>query len=58
MRFHADRNVAGATSGRGGIVSLNVEVLIEGEDYVRDADDVFVMADVLVAEPVSIELVP
>lgn len=58
VRFHTDRNVAAVTSGRGGIVSLNVEPLIEGEDYVRDADEVFVMADVLVAEPVSIELVP
>ncbi len=59
VRFDADRNVARAASGcRGGIVALNIEPLIEGEDYVRVGDRVFVMADVLVAEPVSIELVP
>jgi hypothetical protein len=43
---------------RGGIVHLDIEPLVEDEDYERDGDDVYVMADVLVAEPVNIELKP
>ena len=59
VRFEADRNVACAECGcRGGMVALNVEPLTEGEDYVREGDRVFVMADVLVAEPLTIELMP
>jgi hypothetical protein len=43
---------------RGGIVHLDIEPLIEGEDYQREGDDVYVMADALVAEPVNIEMRP
>ena len=43
---------------RGGIVHLDIEPLVEDEDYHREADDVYVLADVLVGEPVNIELRP
>ncbi|MFW5868057.1 MAG: hypothetical protein ACOCX2_09590 [Armatimonadota bacterium] len=43
---------------RGGIVHLDIEPLVDGEDYQREGDDVYVMADVLVGEPVNIELRP
>ncbi|MFO8079950.1 MAG: hypothetical protein R6V07_06535 [Armatimonadota bacterium] len=43
---------------RGGIVHLDIEPLTEGEDYRRDGGDVYVMADVLVGEPVNIEFKP
>jgi hypothetical protein len=43
---------------RGGIVHLDIDSLVEGEEYQREGDDVYVMADVLVAEPVNIEMRP
>ncbi|MFP4249088.1 MAG: hypothetical protein ACLFU7_05480 [Armatimonadota bacterium] len=43
---------------RGGIVHLDIEPLAEGEDYRREGGDVYVMADVLVGEPVNIEFKP
>ncbi len=59
VRFTPDREAAGDESGcRGGIVTLDIDPLVEGEDYRQDGDDVYVMADVLVVEPVSIELTP
>lgn len=41
---------------RGGLVHLDIAPLVEDEDYVRDGEDVYVMADVLIGEPVSIEI--
>ncbi|MFW6156722.1 MAG: hypothetical protein ACOC7J_05335 [Armatimonadota bacterium] len=59
VRFSADRDAEQAAARcRGGIVTLDLAPLTEDEDYVRDGDDVYVMADVLVARPVTIELVP
>jgi hypothetical protein len=43
---------------RGGIIHLDIEPLAEGEDYRRDGDTVYVMADVLVSEPVDIDFRP
>lgn len=43
---------------RGGIIALDLDGLSEGEDFRRDGDDVYVMADVLVGESVNIELTP
>jgi len=59
VRFSTKPNAACATgSCRGGIVHLGIEPLAEGEDYIREGDDIYVMADVLVAEPVNIEIKP
>ncbi len=59
VRFEPDRDVARAKIAcRGGVVALDVEPLIEGEDFIRESGQVFVNADVLVAEPVQIELMP
>lgn len=57
VRFVADRTRMTGNC-RGGLVILDLEQLNEGHDYVREGDDVFVLADVLVAEPVTIELRP
>jgi len=59
VRFTADREAARAASGcRGGIVHLDIDLLTEDEEYRREGGVVYVMADVLVAEPVRIELMP
>lgn len=59
VRFTTDRDEARAASGcRGGIVHLDIDPLVEDEEYHREGDDIYVMADVLVAEPVSIQLHP
>lgn len=59
VRFTADHEAERARSGcRGGIVTLDIDPLVEGEDYHREGHTVCVMADVLVAEPVSIQLHP
>lgn len=59
VRFSTKPNAACATgSCRGGVVHLDIEPLIEGDDYQRDGEDVYVMADALVAQPVSIKLRP
>jgi len=50
--------VRGGGACRGGIVALDIALLAEGQDYVREGGDVCVLADVLVAEPVTIELLP
>lgn len=57
VRFVTER--ARATSVcRGGLVILDLGPLIEGEEYVRDGGEVFVLADVLIVEPLTIELQP
>jgi len=57
VRFVTDR--ARATGAcRGGVVMLDLAPMVESDDYVRERGEVFVLADVLVAEPVSIELQP
>jgi hypothetical protein len=59
VRFTTDKDASRAEVGcRGGIVTLDIDPLVEGEDYRREGDHVYVMADVLVAEPVSIQLHP
>jgi len=39
-------------------VALDIALLTEGQDYVREGGDVCVLADVLIAERVTIELLP
>lgn len=57
LRFVSER--ARATGAcRGGLVILDLGPLVEGEEYVRAGGEVFVLADVLVAEPLTIELQP
>lgn len=59
VRFTADREAARAAARcRGGIVHLDIDPLTEGEEYRREGSAVYVMADVLVAEPVRVELMP
>ncbi|MGI5819514.1 MAG: hypothetical protein ACOX9R_15600 [Armatimonadota bacterium] len=59
VRFTADEDAARRGAGcRGGIVHLDIGALVEDEDYLSEADHVYVMADVLIGEPVSIELKP
>ncbi len=57
VRFTPDATEADGDC-RGGIVSLDLAYLAEGDDYQREGDAVYVMADVLVAQPVSIALKP
>lgn len=59
VRFAADSAAAEADANcRGGIVSIDLAPLVEGEEYQREGDAVYVIADVLVAEPVKIGLKP
>ncbi|GEM_PF-4688953 len=59
VRFEPDRDsVRAKIACRGGVVALDIEPLIEDEDFIREGGQVFVNADVLVAEPVQIELMP
>lgn len=59
VRFSTDERAARARAGcRGGIVRLELDSLVEGDEYRREGDDVYITADVLVGEPVHIELSP
>lgn len=59
MSFSPEPEVAEAQTGcRGGIVSVDLTPLIEGEEYRREEEVFYVIADALVAEPVSISLRP
>lgn len=59
VRFTSDREAAqAAVDCRGGVVALDLAPLTEGEDYLREGGDVYVLADVLVQEPVSVQMRP
>ena len=59
VRFSADRDTEEATARcRGGIVTIDIESLAEEDDYARDGDTVYVMADALVGAAVTIDLKP
>jgi hypothetical protein len=56
VRFTPQRN---ARSGcRGGLVALDLADLTDGEDFVREGDEVYVMADVLIGEELTIHIQP
>lgn len=57
IRFVTDRARANGVC-RGGLVTLDLGPLVEGDEYVCEGGDVFVLADVLVAQRVTIELNP
>lgn len=58
MRFSPDRERAKrGARGRGGMVSLDIEPLTDGQDYLRlENGDVQVLAFAVVDEPVTIEM--
>ncbi len=59
IRFTPDEAAARAQATcRGGVVTLDIALLSEGSDYVRRGGHVYVAADVLVGEPVTIDLRP
>jgi len=59
IRFTPDEDAARAQATcRGGLVILDIALLTEGSDYLRRGGEVFVAADVLVGEPVTIDLRP
>lgn len=57
VRFVSTRE-HGIGDCRGGVVALDLAPLTEGEDYLREGGDVYVLADVLVQEPVSVQMRP
>ena len=59
IRFDADPAQAEARATcRGGIVTLDLTGLAETDEYQREDDGVYVAADVLVAQSLSISLKP
>jgi len=59
VRFIADREAAAADADcRGGVVTLDLAPLTEGDDYLREGGGIFVLADVLVQQPITLELHP
>lgn len=59
VRFTPDETEARkAATCRGGIVMLDISLLTEGQDYVRRGGDLYVLADTLVGEIMTIELRP
>ncbi|MGD9494867.1 MAG: hypothetical protein AB7Y46_01025 [Armatimonadota bacterium] len=59
VRFSLDQaQVRASAACRGGIVTLDISPLTEAEEYLRRGPEVYVLADVLVGEPLTIELRP
>ncbi|MEA3401046.1 MAG: hypothetical protein U9R79_07355 [Armatimonadota bacterium] len=59
VRFTAERAAAVADADcRGGVITLDLAPLTEGADYLREGTGIFVLADVLVQQPVTVELQP